>query len=51
MTLSPVFSLPAAAADLAKLRKGDPGKVACAALVRLRTAMLEIAVSLPAPAC
>jgi hypothetical protein len=31
--------LPAAAADLAKLRKGDPCKVACAALVRLRTAM------------
>ena len=31
--------LPAAAADLAKLRKGDPGKVAGAALVRLRTAM------------
>jgi hypothetical protein len=27
------------AADLAKLRKDDPAKVACAALVRLRTAM------------
>ena len=33
------LGLPLAVADLAKLRKGDPGKVACAALVRLRTAM------------
>ncbi len=31
--------LPAAAVDPAKLRKGDPGKVAYAALVRLRTAI------------
>ena len=33
------LGLPAAVADLARLRKGDPAKVTCAALVRLRTAV------------